>query len=224
MTHSINLSKRESQVADLVMQGKSNKLIAAKLHITESTVEFHLKNIFSKYQVGSRVELVLKLGESTVADKQKMTENRDLPDLPNWVRVMIERIRLISKELKLKGSQFSNIQSEGQSMTFFESIVVCFRKYADFSGLASRSEFWWFTLFITLAGSALTYVNETLGEVFLIAVLLPFLSVGTRRLREIGKSGWWLFFLLVPVGGIVVLAFLWAQPPSEPLAENEVSV
>jgi uncharacterized membrane protein YhaH (DUF805 family) len=45
--------------------------------------------------------------------------------------------------------------------------------------------------------------------------LLPLLAVGARRLRDIGKSPWWQLFLLVPVGGIVILGILWAQPENK---------
>ena len=62
--HSKNLSKREREVVALLLQGKSNKQIALALKITESTVEFHLKNVYAKLQVGSRTEAILKLGKS----------------------------------------------------------------------------------------------------------------------------------------------------------------
>ena len=68
----------------------------------------------------------------------------------------------------------------------------------------------WFALFVTLVSGALAYVSEAASSIFLIAVLLPLLAVGTRRLRDVGKSGWWMFYLLVPVGGLVILAWLWA--------------
>lgn len=65
MTEFHRLSKRESEVVKLLLQGKSNKLIASSLGISERTVEFHLKNIYAKSQVSSRMELVLKLGNTT---------------------------------------------------------------------------------------------------------------------------------------------------------------
>ena len=61
MTQVDQLSNREWDVVRLLIQGKSNKLIAASLGISSRTVEFHLKNIYAKYQVYSRMELVLKL-------------------------------------------------------------------------------------------------------------------------------------------------------------------
>jgi len=60
-----DLSKRERDVVDLLLQGKSNKQIAVILDIAETTVEFHLRNIYAKLQVSSRAEAILKLGKST---------------------------------------------------------------------------------------------------------------------------------------------------------------
>jgi DNA-binding CsgD family transcriptional regulator len=60
-----NLSKREKDVIALLLQGKSNKQIAFALGISESTVEFHLRNIYTKLQVSSRAEAIIKLGKST---------------------------------------------------------------------------------------------------------------------------------------------------------------
>ncbi len=63
------LSRREWEVIELLLQGKSNKLIALSLGISDRTVEFHLKNIYAKCQVSSRIELILKLGNATGALK-----------------------------------------------------------------------------------------------------------------------------------------------------------
>jgi DNA-binding CsgD family transcriptional regulator len=65
MTQAYNLSKREKEVAELLLRGKSNKQIALALGISKSTVEFHLKNVYAKLRVSSRVEAILKLGKST---------------------------------------------------------------------------------------------------------------------------------------------------------------
>ena len=224
------LSSREQEVVKLLLEGKSNKLIASALGISGSTVEFHLKNIYAKVQVSSRMELVLKLGQSTGAGKRapagdlwrstvagngENTENGDQSNSRNWVTSLREAVSLIGKELKMDSSLNSNTRSEGDSVTFFESIRVCFTKYAEFNGRASRSEFWWFMLFVTLVASALVYISEALSSIFLIAILLPLLAAGSRRLHEIGKSGWLQLYLLVPVGGIIMLGIWWAMPPTD---------
>lgn len=224
------LSNREREVVQLLLEGKSNKLIASSLSISDRTVEFHLKNIYDKFQVSSRMELVLKLGNapdwleaeklglSTVAGKGEVAENRDRLNSRNWATSLREAVSIIGKELKMENVLNSNARNEGKTMTFYESIRACLTKYAEFNGRASRSEFWWFTLFVTLVASALVYVSEALGSVFLIATLLPLLAAGTRRLRDSGKSGWWQLFLLAPFG-IIVVGILWALPPTSALLE-----
>ncbi len=64
MNGAYRFSKREIEVADLLLQGKSNKQIALALGISEHTVEFHLKNIYSKLGVRSRTETILVLGKT----------------------------------------------------------------------------------------------------------------------------------------------------------------
>ena len=98
-------------------------------------------------------------------------------------------------------------------MTFAESVRTCFSKYADFNGVASRPEFWWFFLFTIIVAAALNLVNTTLANIVAIGMLLPQLAVGARRLHDTGKSGWGQLFLLVPFAGLIVLIVLWAQPP-----------
>jgi uncharacterized membrane protein YhaH (DUF805 family) len=101
------------------------------------------------------------------------------------------------------------------------------KKFAVFQGRARRKEYWFFALFNVLAIAILTVIDTMIGTfnmqtgigvlsgLYCIAVLLPSLAVGVRRLHDIGKSGWWLPLGLVPlVGGIVLLVF--ALLDSEP--------
>lgn len=87
---------------------------------------------------------------------------------------------------------------------FVEAIKICLKKkYVDFSGRASRSEFWWFVLFfliagffiVLLAGATMSHHKGPLQTpvtlVFLSPLIIPLLSVGSRRLHDTGKSGWW---------------------------------
>jgi uncharacterized membrane protein YhaH (DUF805 family) len=89
--------------------------------------------------------------------------------------------------------------------------VVVLRKYAQFAGRAGRAEFWWFELssvVIITVLSALAYVSvvfTVLGGIYALAVLVPGIAVGVRRLHDTGRSGWWLLLFLVPLVGFVVL-------------------
>jgi uncharacterized membrane protein YhaH (DUF805 family) len=94
-------------------------------------------------------------------------------------------------------------------MTFQESIKVCFAKYADFTGRATRSEYWWFFLFIVLVSVGTSMISPILSGLFSLGTLLPSIAAATRRLHDTGRSGWWQLIVLVPViGFIVILVFL----------------
>jgi uncharacterized membrane protein YhaH (DUF805 family) len=97
-------------------------------------------------------------------------------------------------------------------MTFAESVRTCFSKYVDFNGVASRSEFWWFILFGFIVGVVLGAVSVTVANLFALAILLPQLAVGARRLHDVGRSGWWQLLVLIPIFGLIVLIVFWVQP------------
>jgi uncharacterized membrane protein YhaH (DUF805 family) len=96
-------------------------------------------------------------------------------------------------------------------MTFQESIRVCFTKYADFTGRASRSEYWWFFLFIVLVSLGASMISNVLSVVFSLATLLPSIAAATRRLHDTNRSGWWQLICIVPVVGLIVLIVFLAQ-------------
>jgi uncharacterized membrane protein YhaH (DUF805 family) len=102
-------------------------------------------------------------------------------------------------------------------VSFGQSIRTCLSKYADFTGTASRPEYWWFLLFVTLAGAAATAATPTslpagaYGTVFSIAMFLPLFAAGARRLHDTGRSGWYQLFVLIPVVGGLLLLWLLAE-------------
>ena len=118
-------------------------------------------------------------------------------------------------------------------MTFFESIQTNVRKYADFTGRASRPEFWCWVLFTALViaalnalsipfnGGRLVEVGATatsvsayfsLSSVWGIVVLLPSLAVTVRRLRDAGREWTEIFWILLPIAGLIVLIIRCAEP------------
>ncbi len=107
-------------------------------------------------------------------------------------------------------------------MTFGQSIQTVFRKYAEFTGQASRSEFWWFALFSTLVSLGLSSIFPGLAGAWFFAVLLPSFAVSVRRLRDAGLGWQWLFFLLLPVVGAIILIVLYAQPSTVATEAAEV--
>ncbi|OGB20557.1 MAG: hypothetical protein A3I66_05760 [Burkholderiales bacterium RIFCSPLOWO2_02_FULL_57_36] len=101
-------------------------------------------------------------------------------------------------------------------MTFTDAIKTCFSKYADFDGRASRSEYWWFALFIVLAGIGLSMVNDVIGGVFYLATLLPSLAAAARRLHDTNRSGWLQLLVLIPIIGWLIVLYFLVQEAQEP--------
>lgn len=119
-------------------------------------------------------------------------------------------------------------------MSFTDAIRTCLQKYATFDGRASRAEFWWFylaTVLVSIVGyipfilfAAIGSADNAIGTLFgllavlwvivwivvIIALYIPFLAVGCRRLHDRGQSGWLQLLLLVPCGGLVLIVF-WAM-------------
>lgn len=101
-------------------------------------------------------------------------------------------------------------------MTFVDAVKTCLSKYADFKGRASRSEYWWYTLFIVLVSLGLSMVNDTVSSVFALATLLPSIAVATRRLHDTNRSGWLQLLVLIPIVGWLIMLYFLVQEPKEP--------
>ena len=95
-------------------------------------------------------------------------------------------------------------------MDFATSIKTVLSKYAVFDGRARRSEFWWWILAVLILDILTRAVDPALGLLFGLAVLVPNLAVGARRLHDTGKSGWWQLLALTIIG-IIPLIIFWAQ-------------
>ena len=102
-------------------------------------------------------------------------------------------------------------------MTFGESISTCFRKYVDFNGRASRSEFWFFTLFTTIVAIVLMPLDVAvfpynnwgpIGSAWSLATFFPSIAVGARRLHDSNYSGWLQLISITIIGLIPLLIWL----------------
>ena len=99
-------------------------------------------------------------------------------------------------------------------MDFKQAVLRCVRdKYAEFNGRASRSEFWWFALATFLVGLVLSILHlDIIALLVNLALIVPSLAVGARRLHDIGKSGWFQLIWLVPFIGWAFLIYWLVQP------------
>jgi uncharacterized membrane protein YhaH (DUF805 family) len=100
-------------------------------------------------------------------------------------------------------------------MTFVEAVKICFSKYADFNGCASRPEFWWWVLFTVLATAALQTVSYNLSGLFSIGTFLPGIAVTARRLHDTDRSGWLQLLWLIPIVGWILM-IIWCAEAGKP--------
>ena len=113
-------------------------------------------------------------------------------------------------------------------VSFPDAIRLGFQHYFDFRSRSTRAEYWWWVLFVVLAGLILAVVDMMtgtynarsngglLGALFSLGTIIPGFALGARRLHDIGKSGWWqlmwlISWLLIPM----IILFWWAIRPSD---------
>lgn len=118
-------------------------------------------------------------------------------------------------------------------MTFSQAISNGFNKFFNATGRASRSEFWWWYLFIFLISIAIGFiiglisvhnaydasVESAIGRLIELPFVISLICAAIRRLHDIGKSGWNYCWAFLPIIGTIYLIILWCRA-SEP-EENE---
>ncbi|MFN3231727.1 MAG: DUF805 domain-containing protein [Alphaproteobacteria bacterium] len=105
-------------------------------------------------------------------------------------------------------------------MDFQTAVRTCLNKYVDFNGRARRSEFWYFVLFYFILYMVAVLLGGILGETiggiltFLVplALFLPYLAAGVRRLHDTDRTGWWVLIGLIPIVGLIVMIVFCVQP------------
>ena len=113
-------------------------------------------------------------------------------------------------------------------MNFRIAIIKCFMLYAIFSGRAKRAEFWWFFLFCMIVGLMGSVIDAALGldaaiggngiftTLIQLATFLPSIAVGSRRLHDTNRSGWWqLLWIVVFIGWIPLIIWLASTSKNE---------
>ena len=112
----------------------------------------------------------------------------------------------------------------GIAMNMKEAVTSALvKKYATIEGRASRSEYWWFTLFYALGSIIFEVLDAVLGwqfgepnmfanqpgvldVLFTVAIVVPFVCVTARRLHDVNRSGWW---QLIPITIIGLIPFIY---------------
>ena len=92
-----------------------------------------------------------------------------------------------------------------------EYYIQAFQKYGQFSGRATRAEYWWFYL-VTVAVSLLLAIIDSvfsipftlLSTIYFFASLIPSLAIQVRRLHDVDKSGWYMLLNFV-----IIIGWIW---------------
>jgi uncharacterized membrane protein YhaH (DUF805 family) len=107
-------------------------------------------------------------------------------------------------------------------MTFAEAVRRCLKHYATFSGRARRPEYWWFFLFVMLGGIVASLIDGALfgfgspdepetqivSPLWSLAMFLPLLAAGWRRMHDTGRPGWYLLIpMLISLAVLFLLGF-----------------
>ncbi|MGG5818273.1 DUF805 domain-containing protein [Falsiroseomonas sp. HW251] len=106
-------------------------------------------------------------------------------------------------------------------MNFMDAVKTCLNNYANFSGRARRSEFWWFVLFNFCAQIAASIVDGIISAIIgfsalsflvMLGLLVPGIAVSIRRMHDLGKSGWFILLGLIPIAGPIILIVFYVKP------------
>ena len=99
-------------------------------------------------------------------------------------------------------------------MNFVQSIQTCYKKFFDFSGRASKSEYWWFQLYaIIIYGMQFVFQGDLVlvFSILVIANIIPLYASGVRRLHDTDKSGWMVLISVIPLIGLYIIVLLIAD-------------
>lgn len=207
-------SNREWEVINLLLQGKSNKLIASSLGVSKRTIEFHLKNIYAKFQVNSRIELILKLvnttgrieveklGCSTVVGTGESAENRDRPNSSrDRATSFREAVSIPGKEFEMKHllkSKHVHVGTVAALLTGFLWVAIL-----EYSGNLSVEDFTVFivplAIVLAMSGLIVGVIGKQRGETLLKVLFSVIFGTGLSPFTVIPL----MMFVVIPVGRLV---------------------
>jgi uncharacterized membrane protein YhaH (DUF805 family) len=117
-----------------------------------------------------------------------------------------------------------------RNVSFIEALTLFFMNYFQFNGRSSRGAYWWYVLAAILAGMGTGILDMALfsqlveagvspiNTLLSLALLIPGISLGVRRLHDVGRSGWWILIALTIIG--ILLLLFWAVQPGQRMANK----
>ena len=98
-----------------------------------------------------------------------------------------------------------HVVGSAQRVGFLEAVKLAFIHYADFKGRSRRSEYWWFTLFNIIVTGIISAAVPDYSWIWSLIVLVPGIALVVRRLHDVGKSGWFYLWILLPLFGSIII-------------------
>lgn len=97
-----------------------------------------------------------------------------------------------------------------------EHFIDAFKKYADFSGRATRTQYWMFILIYMIIYTVLSVIDAALQSmvlalIYAVVMLVPSISIAARRLHDTSRTGWWQLIGLIPLIGLIVMIVFLVQ-------------
>jgi uncharacterized membrane protein YhaH (DUF805 family) len=105
---------------------------------------------------------------------------------------------------------------------FIDAYVKALTRYADFATRTSVGDFWRFVATNFAIGVLLGILAQVssffyvIYAIYALALIIPGIAAGVRRLHDTSKSGWFLLLGLIPVVGLIILIVFWVQPSDGP--------
>lgn len=108
----------------------------------------------------------------------------------------------------------------GVPRTFMGAIQACMVPYANASGRASRSEFWWFFLLAVIVDLVLdvidSFAHTSIFHYGSFAFVLPLVCAQIRRLHDLNRTGWWVLLNVTIFPVVLWVLYAWPAPKDEP--------
>ena len=111
------------------------------------------------------------------------------------------------------------MESSIKSINMIDAVKLFFKNYFNFTGRASRSEYWWFMLAYFIAVFVISFIEgfimalsgaygvAIVGNIFILAMFIGLLSLNARRLQDRGHTGWWQAACYVPIIPMYIFLF-----------------
>nr|WP_315484528.1 DUF805 domain-containing protein [uncultured Undibacterium sp.] len=174
-------------------------------------------------------ELIKRLREEKKWSQEQLAELcglnlRTIQRLEKSGNASLESVRALAAVFELDAKAMQ-IEESATKPAPWISVQSSLMKFDDFSGVASRYEYWWFIAFTVLVLAVATVLHPKANQIAGLILLIPLLAVGNRRLNDADQSAWLQLLLFVPFGFIPLFFYMAMESKTlESTSENHSAV